>query len=191
MAEKSLGVWGTIVSGVVVAVVVAAGTAVSGYLWPNTEAGAAIVRGVQAMRDGLRAGLAAVWRAITFQVPIPAGGLALTALVFTLVCWWLWVRGARPPAPGLPRELSANERSFLEILAAADGESLAYEVVIRHLNKRRLEVDQLADMLTYRGLITGEARAFGGANVSLTPQGRDYVLSHSLLGSSIGPLRQP
>jgi hypothetical protein len=180
MAEKSLGVFGTTVAAIVSGLAVAGLLALFTYIWPGTEAAAAIVSCAKA------AWAAAVWAAVeigrVFTAPVPLWAF----LLLGALCAWLWTRRIRTPS-GLP-ELNGHHRALLELIAVADGRVISHQIAAETLNLRQLIIDLLADELVRHQLI----KAFysnEGRGIGLSDAGRNFVLQNSLMGSEALALR--
>ncbi len=166
MAEKSLGVLGTTVATVLGGLVLTGTLALFAYIWPGTEAAAAIVGAGKTAGAAAASAAAATWR--FFAAPVPLWAF----LLLGAFCGWLWTKRER-------RSLTDQHRELIEMIAVADGGFLELEVVAIAMNLRRLVVESLYEQLHAQGLATRMM-----TSLQLTSRGRSYAMRHSLLGGA-------
>ncbi len=168
MAEKSLGFWGTTLSGLAVLAVPAALAA----FWPNNEFAIWIVRSMKAAWAGVVTVVSSIWQ--TANAPVPLWAF----VVLGVLCAWLWTKRARPPSAP---PLSKHHNALLELIAAADGQTVKHDIAAETLDLRRLIIDSLAEDLHRHGLLE-TVHGLGYVGLRLSGTGREHVLQHSLMG---------
>jgi hypothetical protein len=76
-----------------------------------------------------------------------------------------------------PDVLSTKELTLLRTLAAADGREIAFDALAQNSHMSKLAAEQTVDHLISRGYLRDRRDILYGSMISLSPAGRDYVLS--------------
>ena len=82
-----------------------------------------------------------------------------------------------PPAAQEPDPLSDSEVTMLRAIAAADGRELPLDELARDSHMSNLAAQQTADHLLSRGYLRHKRDILYGSMLSLSAEGRDFVLS--------------
>lgn len=170
MAEKSLGVGGSAAATIVSTAAIGLFT----FLFPNNIAAEWII--ATAKR---------VWHAIGSFIayPIPLG-MAIT--VFALVeisrrvLRTVMSVETKPEALPADFKLSQSDGLLLDMMMAADGDSVTLDVLANAMQMKRLQVQKIAEPMLAATLL--RLNPYGGNLLSLTPKGRDLAFEHGYTG---------
>lgn len=142
-----------------------------------------------ALWAAITAATASVWAFLTYPVSLPLAIVALLAIPFLIRL----VRGVRyvvaPPQPAqlvaAPAQapLSDLEERLMRLLAEADGRLVHFEDAASRLMTSNLLLQKACEALSLRGYIEPNNHIVRGLHISLTREGREFVIEQGFVRS--------
>lgn len=166
MAEKSLGFWGTTISGVIAAL------AGAGLLWVIPDAW---------QWSTAKLSVLAAW--LSQPVAVPLWAVVLLALCAAIICWQFVaaIRGPSTTAPTTVDEaipeppLSGTEQQVFQFLVAIDGKWVEFEDLAHRCRLTNIILTHTLEKLDARNFIDHARNSFG-PKIALSREGREYAI---------------